>query len=72
MLPPARPGGTLLDQLSAALGTDATRSQAKATTDPQDEKTTQALHTLCYLAQAHYPDAWEDQLRSWSWRNSSK
>ncbi len=65
----------LLAQLSAAqalaLGTDAARSAAKTTTDPQDAKTEKALRCLVHLVQAHRPDDWETVLRGWGWRKTS-
>jgi hypothetical protein len=65
----------LLDQLAgantAAAGTDAARSTAKITTDPQDELIEKALRALVHLVQAQFPDNWEDVLRGWGWRKSS-
>ncbi len=65
----------LLDQLATAntdaAGTDAGRSQAKISTDPQDALIEKALRALVHLAQAQFPDNWADVLRGWGWRKSS-
>lgn len=64
----------LLEKLSTAqtqaLGTDAARSTAKTTTDPQDAKTDKALRCIVHLLQAHHPDDWEQVLRGWEWRKT--
>ena len=65
----------LLEQLqtahTAAANTDTSRSSVKTTTGPQDELTEKALRALAHLAQAQFPDTWEDVLRSWGWRKTS-
>jgi hypothetical protein len=65
----------LLDQLKAshtdAMSTDESRSALVGETNPQDEQTTKALRAIYHLAQAHFPDTWEETLRSWGWRKTS-
>ena len=51
---------------TAAAGTDSARSTAKITTDPQDALIEKALRALVHLAQAQFPDNWEDVLRGWA------
>ena len=65
----------LLDALDTANTkadeTDAGRSKAVGDTTPQDALTQKALRALVHLAQAQFPDTWEDVLRSWGWRKTS-
>ena len=56
---------------TTAQKTDATRSEAKTTTDPQDAKTEKALRCIVHLLEAHHPDDWEQVLRAWGWRKTS-